>query len=666
MSKGGKGGSTGSTKIQVPSGIGQNANSLSQLGAYGAGYLPSLTSMANWASYIATGGNTTQANPFNAIGAGSAPLANQTLGYTTNLGSALGQESPTFANTGGYNPPSVTGITNVGSNAFGGSGGTGVVGTGGSTTSTGGTTATGGGSPAKAQQFPTIMGAGLSPGGYTGTPVNGDTPFYDQNTQKFIGQIHDGKFVPSASPPAGVPAMYQGFNTGGGVSTPQQAPASTGGSSGSILGPFLQNAWDAIQAEGVGANQLAGEGTQLFNEGQSLIPGANQLVAQGVGQMAEGEGIIGQGQGTFGQAQGTFGQGESILGQGESMLNQATSGTGLFPSQQALIDQTVKSQQAQIQQQMASEGLTSSTQNIQLQGQAAQQGDATAGTMIQGNIAAAQAQMGLGQSQESIGIQQMGVGLSQMGLGIQQEGVGQGTIGLGNQQLSLAENWSQLGVATQQAAIGAISAMASQSAGLQSQMWNQAMQGYGMIGQFLQTSMAGFGESSQSLAAELSASTAQAQLNAGIAQQQAQASSSGMSSLLGSLGSLLGGSGGGGSGGLIGSLGGLIGGAGAGAGIAAGGAAAAAGAGGVAAGAAGIGGGAALTAIGAALSCIVAREVYGTFNGTWKRFREWMMFEAPSPLLKLYVRHASGVAQWLKANPDWKPFFQHYMDMVLE
>ena len=585
--KGGSGG--GSTKIQVPSGIGQNANSLSALGAYGAGYLPALTSMANWASSIATGGNATQANPFNEIGAGNAPLANKTLGYTTNLGAALSQESPTFEP--GLSGAPGTGITGTGSSAFGGSGGTGVMGSGGSTTSTGGTTATGGGFPATAQQFP-MMGGGLSPGGYIGTPVNGTTPFYDQNTQQYIGAIVNGKFTPSTSAGSQFPQMYQGSG-GGGTSTPaQQAPASSGGSSGSILGPFLQNAWDAIQAEGAGANQLGGEGTQLFNQGQSMIPGAQWLINQG-----------------------------------EGMVNTGMTGTGLYPSQQAMVDQATKSQQAAIQQQEASEGLTSSTQNAQLKGQAAQQGAATAGALIQGNIQ-------LGQSQ----------------------------IGLGQAQMSLAENWSQLGVATQQAAIQAITTMASQSAGLQGQMWTEAMQGYGMVGQFLQSAMNGFGESSQSLGLELSASTAQAQLNAGIAQQQAASSNQGMGSLLGSLGSLLGGSGGGGSGGLGGLIGGL-GGAAAGAGLSAAGAA---GAGGIAAGAAGVGGGAALTAIGAALSCIVAREVYGTFDGTWKRFREWMMFEAPDRVRMFYVKHARGAAQWLKANPDWKPFFKFYMDQVLE
>ena len=618
MSKGSKGGSTGSTKVQVPSGIGQNSVSLSQLGAYGAGYLPALTSMANWASYIATGGNTTQANPFNAIGGGNAGLANQTVGYTQNLGATLGQESPTFSNTGGYNPPSVTGITNVGSSAFGGSGGTGVIGSGGSATASGGTNAQGGMFPATPQVIPGtnngvmgFMGNSFTSGGVSYTPV------YDQNTQQLIGTVNNstGKYNPGSIEPGLAPQMYQG--QGGGVSMPaQQAPASTGGSSGSILGPFLQNAWDAIQAEGAGANQLGGEGTQLFNEGQSLIGPANATIAEG----------------------------ESILGQGQGMVNQATSGTGLYPSQQALVNQTVQSQQAAIQQQMASEGLTSSTQNAQLQGQAAQQGAATAGALIQGNIAAGQAQ----------------------------EGIGQAQIGLGDQQLSLAENWSQLGVATQQAAISAITTMASQSAGLQSQAWNQAMQGYGMIGQFLQASMAGFGESNTGLGMELQASETQAQLNAGIAQQQAAASSQGMSSLLGSVGQLLGGSGGSG-GGLIGSLGGLLGGGG-GAAVGAAGAAgatalgAAGGLGAVAGAGAGASAGisAAATAIGAALSCIVAREVYGSFDGTWMRFREWMMFDAPDPVRMFYVKHAHGVAQWLKANPDWKPFFKFYMDAILE
>lgn len=573
MSKGGKGGSTGSTKIQVPSGIGQNSVSLSQLGAYGAGYLPALTSMANWASDIATGGNTTQANPFNEIGAGSAPLANQTLGYTSNLGAALSQESQTF----------------------GGSGGSGVVGSGGSTTSSGGTAAQGGQFPATPQVIPGtnnglmgFMGQSFTSGGKSYTPV------YDQNTQQLIGTVDQstGKYDPGSIMPGLAPQMYQG--SGGNVMPAQQNPANQGGgSSGSILGPFLQNAWDAIQAEGAGANQLGGEGTQLFNQGQGMIPMANSTIAQG-----------------------------------NQMVNQATTGTGLYPSQQAMVDQAVTSSQAAIQQQMASEGLTSSTQNAQLQGQAAQAGAATAGALIQGNISA-----------------------------------GQSEVGLGNQQLNLAENWSQLGVATQQAAISAISNMATQSAGLQAQAWSQAMQGYGMIGQFLQTAMTGFGESNQGLAQELSASTSQAQINAGVAQQQAASSSQGMSSMLGSLGSLLGqGSS------LIGGLGGLAGAGGA--ALSAGGVAAGA-AGGLgavagAAGGAGAGISAAVTAIGAALSCIVAREVYGTFDGTWKRFREWMMFDAPTPLLKFYVEHAQSVAKWLRAHPEWKPFFQFYMDQVLE
>jgi hypothetical protein len=244
----------------------------------------------------------------------------------------------------------------------------------------------------------------------------------------------------------------QQFGGSGGTGVTGGSGAGAGGSS---LGPQLDTAWQGIQAEGAGANQLQGEGT-------------------------------------------------SILGQGQTLLGEATSGTGLFPSQQAWVNQGVSAQQAAVQQQMASEGLTSSTQNVQMQGEAAQAGAATAGQLIQGNI-------------------------------------------------SLGTNLEQLGVGTQQAAINALATMASQATGLQGQLWTEAMQGMGMVGQILNDSVSAFGYSNQGWASVLSGEVSNAQIAAGVQAGQAQSSNQGMGSLLGGLGQLLGGSGGGG---LIGSLGG--------------------------------------------------------------------------------------------------------------
>lgn len=284
---------------------------------------------------------------------------------------------------------------------------------------------------------------------------------------------------------------------------------------------------------------------------------------------------------------------------GNQMLNQATNGSGLFKSQQAMINQAVQSQQQQIGQQLASEGLGNSTLLGSLQGQAKMSGAAAAGQLVQQNI-------------------------------------------------SLAQNEQQMGTQAQEAQFSEFSNIASQSAAVQNQLYSQAMQGYGALGSMMQSTTQEFGYSLQISQDMLQMNEAEAglQLQAQqIGQQAAASESQGFSSMLGGLGSLLGGSGGSG-GGLLGGLGGLLGGAGGGIGSLIGAGSAAGGA----AGATGAGVDAVVTAVGAAF-CEVARTVYGVINPDWLLFRDWMLFRAPKPIRTAYVIYAYRVSRWLKGRP---------------
>src|SRR5580692_9702304 len=187
-----KGGSSGTPHITVPQGVAGNSILDQQLGAYSAGMLPSLLSESNWAANLATGGNLSGSlpNPFNTVGGGNSVLGNQTLGYTTGLGTSLSMQPQQF-----------------GSNPFGlgGSGGTGAVG-GGSSAGVAGSTGTAASQPAAptVQTYPTSTGGiSGSQSGYAGTPVTWQgqqmTPIYDQNTQQFIGWVGaNGQFQGAA------------------------------------------------------------------------------------------------------------------------------------------------------------------------------------------------------------------------------------------------------------------------------------------------------------------------------------------------------------------------------------------------------------------------------------------------------------------------------------
>lgn len=417
------------------------------------------------------------------------------------------------------------------------------------------------------------------------------------------------------------------------------------------MGPFLTQAvQDLLQAQ---------HSTQPLQALLKTLPGQAQS------EFGQANEFFGTGQSLIGQGQDITRAGTSVFDQGDTLLNMATRGTGLFPSQQAYINQAVSTQQNEIAQQLANAGLSNSTQKAQLLGQVALSGAAAGGQLIQANIQAANQTMQTGISEQQTGIQQQGVGVTEQGLGTTEQ--------------QIAQDTQKIDLAAQEALFTQFSTISQLSSGLQAQMWTQAMQGYGMLGQFMQNTMGAFGQSLKASEDAQNVMLADAgfqlqadQINAGAQ----QAAASGFSSMLGSLGGLLGGSGGSG-GGLLGGLGGLLGGAGAGIGGAGAGAfgtvgglgtaAASAGAAG-SLGTLGAAGGGAIGAIGSALGalfCEVARTIYGVDSPDWLLFRDWILFRAPKPFRTLYVIHAYRVSQWIKGRKMVCRLIRYVMNAVL-
>lgn len=402
-----------------------------------------------------------------------------------------------------------------------------------------------------------------------------------QNVFNPIGTYGSSFFAPLANQANWAANLATGGNSGfgAGFALPPNGLLSVPGSkqfspftstSDSQLGPFLSQEQQAIQ--GMQASTITG--TNQLNSGTNWA--------------------------------------NSLMGKGDRMLGQATTGSGLFPSQQRMIQQATASQQSAVQQQLANEGLGGSTVNAELQGQVKMSAAAAAGQLVQGNIAAANQTIGLGQQQQ------------------------------------------QINIAAQQALYAQFQGIASLSQNEQAQLWSEAQQGYGTLGQMMNTTLNSFGYSMKTQEDVLQANETTAQIQAGIATSQAQMAQQGASSMFGALGSLLGQ---GGSGGILGSLLGTTG-----SGIATGSlgagivgqVGATAGSGilgalGGAAGGAASGIGSALGALLGAL-CEVARTVYGVDNPDWLRFRDWMLFRAPRWLRTLYVIHAHRISCWIKGR----------------
>jgi hypothetical protein len=381
---------------------------------------------------------------------------------------------------------------------------------------------------------------------------------------------------------------------------------------GSLANLVSTGAYDAQNPYGVPIvpNQMVDikSATNLAPQMQGNVSLANELAQMGLSQ-----------------EQTAYGQSQQDRAQTLSLER----GTGLYPSQQAYVNQAVQSGQAAVQQQLASEGLTSSTQNAMLQNQVAQSGAATAGQLIQGNI-------GLSQSQQQLEQQamQQGGALALGGASLSQQGLGQ----LQNLWQSAANQWGAM----------------------QQQGFEQALQGYGMIGQFFQGALQPYGYQLQGYKILSDETIANSQLQTQLMTAEQQAQAQGMSGLLGGLGSLFG-QGGSGSN-LLSGIGGLFG-----AGAAAGGSALV---GGSAAGLSAAGGTAAAGTIADVIglafgACFISREVYGIDNPQWMRFRLWLSQNAPNWLLALYRDHGQAVASWMHNKATLKWIVRHMMDFAM-
>lgn len=289
---------------------------------------------------------------------------------------------------------------------------------------------------------------------------------------------------------------------------------------GGISGTLLRNPANGNEVAMTPNGQYFG----IQSDG-SITPYSLQQVQQ-MGFLS-GTGLPAQQAATLAETQGLQAEQQQLYGQGQDLFKMATTGTGLFPSQQAFVTQATQAEQASLQQQMANAGLTSSTQNAILQGQAAQQGAATAGQLIQGNIQAAQQQ-----------------------------------IQLSNQAAQLVLAGQQLSLEQESALFTQSMQLASQQQGIQQLTWNEAMQGQGSIGSLLQNVLGPFNAQANMIALETEARLQNAEIAAQFEAAQNQQAASGMSSLFSGLFGGGGGGGMGGLGGLIGGLGGLLGGGG--------------------------------------------------------------------------------------------------------
>lgn len=68
----------------------------------------------------------------------------------------------------------------------------------------------------------------------------------------------------------------------------------------------------------------------------------------------------------------------------------------------------------------------------------------------------------------------------------------------------------------------------------------------------------------------------------------------------------------------------------------------------------------------AALLCWVAREVYGNNNPEWMIFREWMVEEAPSWLLQIYIKYGEKIAKFIRNKPVLKRLIKLWMDSKIK
>jgi hypothetical protein len=386
-------------------------------------------------------------------------------------------------------------------------------------------------------------------------------------------------------------------------------------------------------------------GQQIQNQSAQASQSYDQIRNEMLGQYSEQQ----QRSNVLNQA------GDYLLGSGTNMLSQAQGqynqlqqpGRGLFDSQQAYINQAVSSGQDAVSQQLASMGLSSSTQNAMLRNEVSQAGAAQAGQLIQGNLQ-------LAQNQEKTAIGEQGMGIAEQGLGLQSMQQEQSNLGLqstneserqaalqGYDKLYAAEQ--SIGLAQQGLQYSEMQQTQQAAQSQQQALYQEAIQGYQVENNIMQSTLAPYGMADQwnRTQVQANAATVQGQVETdrtneqawAQSQQSSQSSSSGggggLSGILGSLGGSIGGMVGGSSGSSTGSqIGSIVG---------------------------------SVVSIVASLWCWVAREVFGEDDLRWKQFRHWVLFYAPPWFRRMYGQHGRAFALWIHDKPWLKSVIRWFM-----
>ena len=71
-------------------------------------------------------------------------------------------------------------------------------------------------------------------------------------------------------------------------------------------------------------------------------------------------------------------------------------------------------------------------------------------------------------------------------------------------------------------------------------------------------------------------------------------------------------------------------------------------------------------AVGGAMMCWVAREVYGSGNYDWMRFRHYLLYDAPRWQYKLYMRYGERFAAFIADKPKFKNLIRRWMNSKIK
>jgi hypothetical protein len=377
----------------------------------------------------------------------------------------------------------------------------------------------------------------------------------------------------------------------------------------SQLGPLQAETQRFTKTADEQAAQLYQQGQDIYGQAQPVYAQAQDLYAQAGPMYQQAAQLYGQAQPMYQEAQLLESQAQDLYGKGFAELTGAeqqiaranaleamtTTGMGLFPAQAAFIEAGRQAQRTQLGSTFGTAGLGQSSQLAQLQGAADLQAAATAGQLQQGNIQAAtqvlqgalgqqagaqqtlaaagqrtglsQQEIAAAQAQVAAAQNQYGVAQKQVGLSQQELASYTNLLAAGQAQIALGQTAQKLSLAGQELSLGEQGALvtelqniATQSQGLQKTLWDEAMSGYGILGNMIQIAGQTTGVSVQAYTSMLQAEQQQNSLAAQAQAQQASASQQGSNGLMGGLGQIFGGMSG-----LLGGAGAGIGGAGAGA-----------------------------------------------------------------------------------------------------